>query len=615
MPKSKTLPSFVSERGLIALRYLAPFRFSLSGVAAAAVFALSGCAGTREVAIDYPETEAAELRALPGTATVQGDDFYVQLISEFEFARDANHGMRCRDLGVNYKKGGASAALLFQIRNDALKLYREVPALVYQTAAGECSFTFNAKKVYLTPWMRLDTAEDTQIDFSFVNSLNSDIDFAKLASDVGAASGMLVLTGAGAGVALMGQIASGWMLGNETWSAQQPQQDSSGNQSRRETHSLPAVVALNNQGGVVNKIRFAIREVSDKPVSFLGSDAKVLGEVSVRGVLRPSLLMKINPEGLPDARDLSLEELWRSKMQGASADGTLLSYITEAEHPERPNLQPNWADYKDVESNCRKLKVVMKDLGFNKFDRNAVLYYFLDKSADWKNYNLPGQQILSGGISHSQLQQYRAKSFGGCLVSEDYETMKKMGLPVNSEEDWRGILGQTQEKESYFSAVRSVERQLVSAMTNSDPAVAERQLFPLIATVEKGTGTVLLQNHLANFGLEQILNVAAVPGNGIVATAAQLAQVFSMLRIEVLSCARPAFEQGRSLKNSAIMLFTTKNGSPLVKGGALEFEFDGGKIKRIAFQHPAYRDYLQNLRDYPDLGGCKVDAALVERLN
>jgi hypothetical protein len=125
----------------------------------------------------------------------------------------------------------------------------------------------------------------------------------------------------------------------------------------------------------------------------------------------------------------------------------------------------------------------------------------------------------------------------------------------------------------------------------------------------------LLQNHLANFGLEQILNVAAVPGNGIVATAAQLAQVFSMLRIEALSCARPAFEQGRALKNSAIMLFATKNGSPLVKGGALEFEFDGGKIKRIAFQHPAYRDYLQNLRDYPDLGGCKVDAALVERLN
>lgn len=192
--------------------------------------------------------------------------------------------------------------------------------------------------------------------------------------------------------------------------------------------------------------------------------------------------------------------------------------------------------------------------------------------------------------------------------------MKKMGLPVNSEEDWRGILEQTQEKERYFSAVRSVERQLVAAMTNSDPTVTERQLFPLITTNEKGTGTVLLQNHLANFGLEQVLDVPVVPGTGIVATAAQLAQVFAMLQIEALSCARPAFEQGRVLKNSAIMLFTTKSGSPLVKGGALEFEFEGGKIKRIAFQHPTYRDYLQNLRDYPDLGGCKVDPALVERL-
>src|SRR5690606_492091 len=161
-----------------------------------ALLVLSGCAATREVSIDYPETEPLKLHALPGTAMVQGDDFYIQLISEFEFARDANRRKRCRDLGVSYKTGEASAALLFQIRNDALKLYREVPALVYQTTASECSFTFNAKKVYLTPWMRLDTAEGTQIDFSFVNSLNSDIDFAKLASDVGAASGMLALTGA-----------------------------------------------------------------------------------------------------------------------------------------------------------------------------------------------------------------------------------------------------------------------------------------------------------------------------------------------------------------------------------------------------------------------------------
>jgi hypothetical protein len=302
-------------------------------------------------------------------------------------------------------------------------------------------------------------------------------------------------------------------------------------------------------------------------------------------------------------------------MQGASADGTLLKYITEADHPDRPNLQPNWDSYKDVESSCRTLKVVMKDLGFNKFDRNAVLYYFLDKSADWKNYNIPGQQILSGDTPYRQLQQYRAKNFGGCLVSEDYETMKRMGLPVNSEEDWRGILQQTQEKESYFAAIRSVERQLIAATTNSDPAVAERQLFPLISTDEQGTGTVLLQNHLANFGLEQILNVSVMPGAGTVATAAQIAQVFAALRIDALSCARPAFEQGKPLKNVAIMLFATNAASPLVKGGALEFEFDGGKVKRIAFQHPVYRDYLQNLRDYPDLGGCRIDAGLVERLN
>ncbi|MGX2041955.1 hypothetical protein ACWJKU_17770 [Methylocaldum sp. MU1018] len=569
----------------------------------------------REVTIDYPETKPAELRPLPGKSTVQGDDFYVQLISEFEFTGDASRGKGCQEFGRSYKKGGASAALLFQIRNDTLKLYREVPALVYQTSAGECSFTFNAKKVYLTPWMKLDTAADTQVDFSFVNSLNSDIDFTKLANDVGTASGVLAITGAGAGVALMGQLASGWMLNNERQAAERPQQIPSMDRNSRETHSLPAAIALDNQGGSVNRTRFTIREVSDSPINFLGSGAKVLGEVKVYGTLRPSLLLKINADGLPDARDLSLEELWRSKMQGDGADRNLLAYITEADHPDRPNLQPNWDSYKDVEGSCRKLKIVMKDLGFNRFDRNAVLYYFLDKSADWKNYNMPGQQVLGGGIPYGQLQQYRTRNFGGCLISEDYQTMKHMGLPVNSEEDWRGILQQTQEKESYFAAIRSLERQLVAAVTNSDPAVVERRLFPLIAADEKGVGTVLLQNHLANFGLEQIVQVPAVPGAGLVISALQLAEVFAGLQIEALSCARPAFEQGRPLKNLAIMLFATKTGSPLAKGGALEFEFDGGKIRRIAFQHPAYRDYLQNLRDYPDLGGCKVDAGLVERLD
>src|SRR5688572_3107699 len=115
MPKSKVLPSFVAIRRLIALRCLAPFRFSLTGGAVAALLVLSGCAATREVSIDYPETEPLKLHALPGTAMVQGDDFYIQLISEFEFARDANRRKRCRDLGVSYKTGEASAALLFQI--------------------------------------------------------------------------------------------------------------------------------------------------------------------------------------------------------------------------------------------------------------------------------------------------------------------------------------------------------------------------------------------------------------------------------------------------------------------------------------------------------------------
>ena len=42
----------------------------------------------------------------------------------------------------------------------------------------------------------------------------------------------------------------------------------------------------------------------------------------------------------------------------------------------------------------------------------------------------------------------------------------------------------------------------------------EQQIFPLLATTQKGDGTVLLQNHLDDFGLEKLLvppSVASAP--------------------------------------------------------------------------------------------------------
>jgi len=573
---------------------------------------LSGCATTRQLAIDHPATKPSALQPLTGSPGVDGDDYYVQLISEFDFSGDSKWKEGCRDIGEGYAKGASTSLLMFQVKNESLKLYREVPGFIYQSAGGRCNFTLEAKKVYLTPWMRLDAGKDTQIDYSFITSNSSDVDLGKLANDVNAASNVLALTGVGTGVALVGKIASGWML-NSTAGQNLQAQSAEAGKRHQESRSLPPAVVVSGNGGKINQTIFSVYELVENKLNPFAKP-QALGELKVYADVKSSLLLKTANNGLPDARDLSLDELWRSKIQAGTADMNLQKFIAETDHPERPNLQPDWNNYREMELNCRKLKVVMKDLGFNKYDRNAVLYYFLDKNPEWKNYNVTGQKILAGEIRLSLLQQYRAKNFDGCLSQGDYETMKAMGLSVNSEQDWATMTQQVQEKESYFAAIRAIERQLVAVIRNPNPGEMERQAFPLIASRQNGNGTVLLQNHLGNFGLEKILNVPAIAGDGLVINAAQLAQVFTGLKVVDSTCARAAFEQGRPIKNVAILLFATNPDSPLAKGGALEFEFDGGKITRLAFQHPTFRDFKQDILNHPEMGDCRIDPAWVERI-
>ncbi|MDD1632099.1 MAG: hypothetical protein LUP91_07820, partial [Methylococcaceae bacterium] len=177
----------------------------------------------------------------------------------------------------------------------------------------------------------------------------------------------------------------------------------------------------------------------------------------------------------------------------------------------------------------------------------------------------------------------------------------------------------------------------------------EQQLFPLLATVKKGDGTVLLQNHLGDFGLEKLLAQplvepvsvlapasaavpaaaavtpipapvvpmpAILPGEGVIVSARQMVQVFSGLSINELSCARIVpDQQAKQAANVGILLFTTKEGSPRAKGGAMEFEFSGGKINRIAFQLPTYRDFEQDVLDHPEVGGCRIDPPFLNKLH
>jgi hypothetical protein len=141
------------------------------------------------------------------------------------------------------------------------------------------------------------------------------------------------------------------------------------------------------------------------------------------------------------------------------------------------------------------------------------------------------------------------------------------------------------------------------------------QLYPLLLNEKSGNGSVLLQNHLGNFGLENMLQIPTIADEGVIITAAQLANVMIGLDVQGYSCARPAQNQGQPLPNIGILLFATQPGSPREKGGALEFELTQGKISRMAFQNPTFRDFEQNITDYPDLGGCRIEADFLNKLH
>ena len=610
---------------------------------------LTGCQ-TQQIAVDYPDAETntdnkqathtRSFQALPGFASIDGDDFYVRLVSDFEAKGQNVIKQQCDNLSSSFKKNNLSSALIFKVQNTRLKFSNEVPGYSYQTTAGSCNYTFDAKKLYLTPWLRLDVGKDTSVDYSLYAYSSSDVDTAKVVNNVTTASSLLAFTGVGMGVAVLGQVAGQWFNANpqnQTTSVTSPNVSQS-----TESHTMPPFVSYANTTGMLKDTVFKINVVAEGGLSLLGTEAKPFGELKLYPELTPSLFLKMKANGLPDAHDLSWAEINATPVKSASGDINLQQLIEQSNHPEKPNLTPDWQNYDDVHSQCRKLKRVLKDLGFNKFDRNAYLYYFLGNSADWLNYNISAQKVQDESVNTKTLQKYRSKNFAQCLVTEDYNVMKAMGLSVNNDTDW-GQMGDTsQKKAQFFAPLQAIERQLVAVLKQTQPAEMASQLYPLLSSVEQGEGTVLLQNRLGAFGLETLLQpqqavvaptvstagtspeatasaptpAPVIPGAGLIITAQQLAQVLSGLAISELSCARIIPEQlDKPSANTGILLFATQANSPRAKGGALEFEFSAGKINRIAFQAPSYRDFEQHVKDHPEVGECKIDTALLAKLH
>ena len=625
---------------------------------------LAGCPSTRQLAVDYPtaqsddpkspqSTKKQPFQALSGFQAIDGDDYYVRLSSDFDFKGDNVLKGGCDSITPSFSKSDLSSALIFNVRNSVLKFNNEAVGYSYQATTGKCNFKFDAKKQNLTPWMRLDTGRETQVDYSVFSSANSDVDVAGIVNKATAASSLLAVTGVGMGVAVLGQFAGQW-YNNSQQNQAAATPTPSANHSK-ESHSLPAIIQYSGKSGTLNETVFKVYAVAEGGINILSSDTKPMGELRIYPEITSSLLLKTKADGIPDARDLSLIEISQSPMKSAIGDINLQQLIEKSKHPEKPNLKPDWNSYEAVESNCRKLKLVMKDLGFNKFDRNAYLYYFLANNKDWKNYNITAQKAQSNNASAKTLQDYRSKNFDNCLTSDDFTVMKAMGLVVNTEADW-ALMGDTsQKKEQFFMPLKSIERQLLAVLKNPNKAEMESQIYPLLNTAAKGDGTVLLQNRLGDFGLEKLLQIQpttapataapvvataippaaqasvtappakapeiapalpSIPGEGLIINARQLVQAFSGLAFNELSCARIIPEQmGKPTGNIGILLFTTKAGSPRAKGGAMEFEFANGKINRLAFQSPTYRDFEQYVTDNPDAGGCRMDPALLAKLH
>ncbi len=634
----------------MSIRYISSLKFSL-----VASLMLAGCTPTRQIAIDYPSaqvndsqsaqsTQAHQFQPLPGFQVIDGDDYYIRLISEFEFKGENILKSGCSNMTPSYEKGDLSSALIFTVRNDSLKFNNEAAGFTYEATSGKCNFKFDAKKITLTPWMRLDSGKETLVDYSFYSSANSDVDVSGLISDVSTASNLLALTGVGMGGAIVGQFAGQWAKNTPPAATNAP----ASAKHSSESHSLPALVTYSGKTGVLNQTVFKVYAVAEGGINILGSDTQPLGELKISPEIIPSLLLKTKADGLPDARDQSLEEIGYLPIKSTAGEIKLLQLIEQSKHPAKPNLKPNWNNYEEVETNCRKIKLVMKDLGFNKFDRNAFIYYFLANNSDWKNYNISPQKAMIDGIQPRIMEGYRKKDFGNCLGVDDYAVMKAMGLSVNLQSDWKQIEEASQKKEQFFTPLKSIERQLISVLKNPNKTEMEQQMFPLLATAKNGDGSVLLQNHLGDFGLEKLLAPpsvepaststtasnaipapaaastpapvapmpASIPGEGIIVNAHQLVQVFSGLSINELSCARILpDQQGKPSANIGILLFTTKEGSPRAKGGAMEFEFSGGKINRIAFQLPTYRDFEQDVLDHPEVGGCRIDPSFLSKLH
>ncbi len=108
---------------------------------------------------------------------------------------------------------------------------------------------------------------------------------------------------------------------------------------------------------------FKVYDVAEGGLNLLGSDTKQLGELKIYPEILPSLLLKTTADGIPDARDLSFEEIGYSPIKSAAGEINLQQLIEQSKHPAKPNLKPDWNNYQDSGGQLPEIKTGNEGFG------------------------------------------------------------------------------------------------------------------------------------------------------------------------------------------------------------------------------------------------------------
>jgi hypothetical protein len=176
------------------------------------------------------------------------------------------------------------------------------------------------------------------IDYNFYTNANSDVDVSSLVGDVNTASNLLALTGVGMGVAIMGQVAGQWVKSNQQGVATTQASHQSIKHSS-ESHSLPISTSFSGKTGTLNQTLFKVYDVAEGGFNLLGSDTKPLGELKIYSEILPSLLLKTTADGIPDARDLSFEEIGYLPIKSATGEINFQQLLEQSTHPAKTKFK------------------------------------------------------------------------------------------------------------------------------------------------------------------------------------------------------------------------------------------------------------------------------------